>query len=274
MSLWNQKIKFAAVLDRALRRFALTTTPGWGTACCAAASSARTSPTCWRCSTYELRTRSPPSGHTTKDRVRIELLTAAGVADKPDSHDVVFIADGDTRGFLSRERVGAGRDRDPPRGRSRRRSMASYGFTVGQRRACTSTGRPRTAAPLRLSIEPASNTVTVGPPTGWSPRDHRDPPGVVGPQSPLSAPSTAASSSAPNQASGDEKFYRITTVVTIGAWPPVFLPELDLGLELLAGTEFAGVDLLPEVVGDYPVHRFSHYHPAVLPVSKACGALK
>ena len=30
------------------------------------------------------------------------------VADKPDSHDICFIADGDTQGFLAR-RLGAGR---------------------------------------------------------------------------------------------------------------------------------------------------------------------
>ena len=43
-----------------------------------------------------------PLGDTTKAQVRIEAAQRGlGVADKPDSHDVCFVADGDTRGFLT-----------------------------------------------------------------------------------------------------------------------------------------------------------------------------
>ncbi len=42
-----------------------------------------------------------PLGDTTKDQVRKEAAERGlAVADKPDSHDVCFIADGDTRAFL------------------------------------------------------------------------------------------------------------------------------------------------------------------------------
>ena len=86
------------------------------------------------------------------------------MADKPDSHDVCFIADGDTRKFLE-GRLGAapGRIVDAD-GRVVGRHDGSYGFTVGQRKGLgigtpTPDGRPRYV----LDIEPVSNTVTVGP---------------------------------------------------------------------------------------------------------------
>jgi len=86
------------------------------------------------------------------------------VADKPDSHDVCFIADGDTRKFLE-GRLGAapGRIVDTE-GQVVGGHGGSYGFTVGQRKGLrigtpTPDGRPRYV----LDIEPVSNTVTVGP---------------------------------------------------------------------------------------------------------------
>ena len=86
------------------------------------------------------------------------------MADKPDSHDVCFIADGDTRKFLE-GRLGAapGRIVDTE-GRVVGGHSGSYGFTVGQRKGLrigtpAPDGRPRYV----LDIEPVSNTVTVGP---------------------------------------------------------------------------------------------------------------
>ncbi len=86
------------------------------------------------------------------------------VAAKPDSHDVCFIPDGDTRGFL----VGAlgqapGRIVDTG-GTVVGSHDGAYGFTVGQRRGLrvgtpAADGRPRYV----LDIEPVSGTVTVGP---------------------------------------------------------------------------------------------------------------
>src|SRR3954471_9801380 len=44
-----------------------------------------------------------PLGDSTKEQVRAEAAgRGLAVADKPDSHDICFIADGDTRGFLQR----------------------------------------------------------------------------------------------------------------------------------------------------------------------------
>jgi tRNA-specific 2-thiouridylase len=106
-----------------------------------------------------------PLGDSTKEQVRAEAARRGlAVADKPDSHDICFIADGDTRGFLQ-HRLGAAPgeiiDHD---GQVVGRHEGSYGFTVGQRRGLgigspAPDGRPRYV----LDIEPVSRTVRVGP---------------------------------------------------------------------------------------------------------------
>ena len=84
------------------------------------------------------------------------------VATKPDSHDICFIPDGDTRGFLASAaghaaRPGCGRRHWNDRGRARRRVRLHHrpaprpGIAVGDQ-------RPRYV----LGIEPVSRTVTVG----------------------------------------------------------------------------------------------------------------
>jgi tRNA-specific 2-thiouridylase len=106
-----------------------------------------------------------PLGHSRKREVRAEAgRRGLAVADKPDSHDICFIADGDTAGFLRQrlgERHGNVVDRD---GSVLAEHDGAYGFTVGQRRGLrlgvpASDGRPR----FVLDIEPASRTITVGP---------------------------------------------------------------------------------------------------------------
>ena len=106
-----------------------------------------------------------PLGDTPKEQVRAEAARRGlAVADKPDSHDVCFIPDGDTAGFLSRqlgERPGAVVDSG---GNVLARHDGAYAFTVGQRRGLrlgvpASDGKPR----FVLDIEPVSGTVTVGP---------------------------------------------------------------------------------------------------------------
>ncbi|SDH77718.1 tRNA-specific 2-thiouridylase [Sinosporangium album] len=107
-----------------------------------------------------------PLGDSTKAQVRREAAERGlTVADKPDSHDVCFIADGDTRGFLA-GRLGAdeGPIVDALTGDVVGTHQGAYGFTVGQRKGLhidrpAQDGRPRYV----LSIEPVSNTVTVGP---------------------------------------------------------------------------------------------------------------
>ena len=106
-----------------------------------------------------------PLGDSTKEQVRAEAACRGlAVADKPDSHDICFIADGDTRGFLQR-RLGPAPgpivDHD---GQVVGSHQGSYGFTVGQRRGLridspAPDGRPRYV----LGIEPVSRTVRVGP---------------------------------------------------------------------------------------------------------------
>jgi len=114
----------------------------------------------------QLRASLFPLGDTPKPEVRAEAARRGlRVADKPDSHDICFIADGDTSGWL-RERLGPapGRLVDAGTGEVLGSHDGSYGFTVGQRRGLrigrpASDGRPRYV----LGIEPVSGTVTVGP---------------------------------------------------------------------------------------------------------------
>ena len=106
-----------------------------------------------------------PLGDSTKDQVRAEAARRGlAVADKPDSHDVCFIADGDTRGFLRRKLGSMPGQIVDTDGEAIGSHDGSYGFTVGQRRGLAigtpaSDGKPRYV----LDIEPASRTVKVGP---------------------------------------------------------------------------------------------------------------
>ena len=105
-----------------------------------------------------------PLGDSQKRDVRREAeRRGLAVARKPDSHDICFIPDGDTAGFL-RSRLGerAGRVVGES-GEQLGRHDGAYGYTVGQRRglgiqAPAADGRPRYV----LAIEPVDGTVTVG----------------------------------------------------------------------------------------------------------------
>jgi tRNA-specific 2-thiouridylase len=107
-----------------------------------------------------------PLGDSTKADVRAEAARRGlAVADKPDSHDICFIADGDTRRFLA-NRLGEepGDIVDAQTGAVVGAHAGAYAFTVGQRRGLSlgvpaPDGRPRYV----LSITPTTNTVTVGP---------------------------------------------------------------------------------------------------------------
>ncbi|MDQ2837517.1 MAG: tRNA 2-thiouridine(34) synthase MnmA [Actinomycetota bacterium] len=105
-----------------------------------------------------------PLGDSTKDQVRAEAAARAlSVADKPDSHDICFIADGDTQGFLA-ERLGE-RPGDivDAEGTVLGSHSGAFGFTVGQRRGLhLSTPAPSGQPRYVLSIQPKSNTVVVG----------------------------------------------------------------------------------------------------------------
>jgi tRNA-specific 2-thiouridylase len=107
-----------------------------------------------------------PLGDSTKAEVRAEASARGlAVAEKPDSHDICFIADGDTRGFLA-QRLGAtpGDVVEASTGAVVGSHAGAYAYTVGQRKGLNLSvpapdGRPRYV----LSITPTTNTVTVGP---------------------------------------------------------------------------------------------------------------
>jgi tRNA-specific 2-thiouridylase len=107
-----------------------------------------------------------PLGDSTKAQVREEAAARGlAVADKPDSHDICFIADGDTRRFLA-DRLGEapGDVVEATTGAVVGSHRGAYAYTVGQRKGLNlgvpaPDGRPRYV----LSITPTTNTVTVGP---------------------------------------------------------------------------------------------------------------
>jgi tRNA-specific 2-thiouridylase len=106
-----------------------------------------------------------PLGDSLKPDVRAEAeRRRLAVADKPDSHDICFIADGDTGGFLDRRlgtRPGTIADQT---GATVGRHDGTHHYTVGQRKGLrigtpAADGKPRYV----LDISPATNTITVGP---------------------------------------------------------------------------------------------------------------
>jgi len=107
-----------------------------------------------------------PLGATpSKDEVRQEAAARGFfVAQKPDSHDICFIPDGDTRGWLA-ERVGAqeGAVVDAA-GEVVGSHQGAHAFTVGQRKGLqlgypADDGKPRYV----LEVRPKTNEVVVGP---------------------------------------------------------------------------------------------------------------
>ena len=106
-----------------------------------------------------------PLGDTTKPDVRAEARERGFyVASKPDSYDICFIADGDTRGWLA-QRLGEqpGDIVDATSGDVVGSHSGSYGYTVGQRRGL---GLPRSSqdgdARYVVGVDAATNTVTIG----------------------------------------------------------------------------------------------------------------
>jgi tRNA-specific 2-thiouridylase len=167
----NEKIKFAAVLDRALAL-------GFDAVCTGhyaqvAGGALHRAADQGKDQSYVLAVLNRdqiahalfPLGDTPKAQVRQEAHgRGLLVADKPDSHDVCFIADGDTRGFLARRLGSAPGEILDADGTVLGHHEGAYGYTIGQRKGLHldrpgPDGRPRYV----LSIEPVANTVTVGP---------------------------------------------------------------------------------------------------------------
>jgi tRNA-specific 2-thiouridylase len=166
----NEKIKFTAVLDRALKLGFDGVVTGHHARLVDGVLSR--SADVDKDQSYVLAVLTPaqlaatvlPLGALTKSEVRaLARDRGLAVADKPDSHDICFIADGDTTGFL-RGRLGAQPGPIVEDGVVVGSHQGAYGYTVGQRRGLGLTvpaadGRPRYV----LSVEPVSRTVTVGP---------------------------------------------------------------------------------------------------------------
>ena len=170
----NERIKFSALLDKAVAL-------GFDAVCTGHYAQVRSGPDGpelhravdpAKDQSYVLAVLGPerlaqamfPLGDTPKDLVRLEAAERGlRVAAKPDSHDICFISDGDTQGWLARrlgERPGPVVDRS---GEVLGEHTGTYGFTVGQRRGLAigtpaADGKPRYV----LSIQPVTNTVVVG----------------------------------------------------------------------------------------------------------------
>lgn len=173
----NEKIKFAALLEKALDlgfdavctgHYASVVTDAEGNRELhrASAWAKDQSYVLGVLTTEQLAHAVFPLGATpSKAEVRAEAAARGlSVASKPDSHDICFIPDGDTRGWLA-ERVGAETgdilDRN---GAKLGTHKGAHAYTVGQRKGLnigfpSPDGRPR----FVLEVRPADNTVVVGP---------------------------------------------------------------------------------------------------------------
>jgi len=108
-----------------------------------------------------------PLGNSTKVEVRAEA-EARGilVAQKPDSHDICFIPDGDTAGWLSRQiETVPGDVIDAETGNKVGTHPGAQAFTVGQRRGLA-LGNPTGDGERRyvVDVDVKKNQVLVGPP--------------------------------------------------------------------------------------------------------------
>ncbi|MDQ1634129.1 MAG: tRNA-uridine 2-sulfurtransferase [Frankiaceae bacterium] len=170
----NERIKFAAVLDRALALgFDAVVTGHHARLDPGSPPVLRRSVDAGKDQSYVLGTLRPeqlehamfPLGGITKAQVRREAAERGlAVADKADSTDICFIASGDTSGWLH-DRLGSqpGPVVDVD-GAVVGQHDGAYAFTVGQRKGLAldrpaADGRPRYV----LGISPVDNTVTVGP---------------------------------------------------------------------------------------------------------------
>lgn len=171
----NEKIKFSAVLDKALALGFDGVATGHYARVVAVEGSAElhrgVDPS--KDQSYVLAVMAPstldhsffPLGGDTKDVIRQEaadrgLLTAK----KPDSHDICFIPHGDTAGYLTRT-LGEhpGEIRDSASGAVLGTHQGTFTVTIGQRRGLGLTipaedGRPRYV----VDIDPSTGTVTLG----------------------------------------------------------------------------------------------------------------
>ncbi|WP_345802771.1 tRNA 2-thiouridine(34) synthase MnmA [Microbacterium sp. AZCO] len=172
----NEKIKFAALLERALElgfdavctgHYATLVEGADGLELHRASDGAKDQSYVLGVLTAEqlAHTYFPLGSTPSKALVRAEAAERGlTVAQKPDSHDICFIPDGDTRGWLA-EKVGtASGDIVDRSGAVVGSHEGAHAYTVGQRRGLSlgipaPDGKPR----FVLEVRPVSNTVVVGP---------------------------------------------------------------------------------------------------------------
>ena len=170
----NEKIKFAALLDKALALGFDGVATGHYAQIVESASGARElhravdmakdqSYVLGVLNADQLARSFFPLGDTVKPQIRQEAAALGFyVAAKPDSHDICFIPDGDTRKWLTDrlgEQPGDIVDVD---GTTVGQHGGAYAFTVGQRRGLR-LGQPAAGGEPRyvVEVQPATNTVVV-----------------------------------------------------------------------------------------------------------------
>ena len=172
----NEKIKFAALCDRALAlgfdgvvtgHYARLTSSGDGRfELHRGVDMAKDQSYVLGVLTQEqLRHSHFPLGDSLKEEVRAEARgRGIRVADKPDSYDICFIPEGDTADYLH-DKLGyhPGEIRDEE-GAVVGHHQGSFAYTIGQRKGLhlgtpAPDGRPRYV----LRLDPSANTVIVGP---------------------------------------------------------------------------------------------------------------
>ena len=171
----NEKIKFAALLDKALAlgfdavatgHYAQVVEGAHGRELHRAVDAAKDQSYVLGVLDADQLARSFfPLGDTTKPQIREEAAERGfSVAKKPDSHDICFIADGDTRGWMTR-RLGEqpGEIVDETSGEVVGAHRGAYGFTVGQRRGLGLDRSSLDGSPRFVTrVDAGSNRVFIG----------------------------------------------------------------------------------------------------------------
>jgi tRNA-specific 2-thiouridylase len=109
----------------------------------------------------------PLGGTASKSEVRAEAAARLlGVSNKPDSYDICFVADGDTKGFLERALGENPGDIVDETGEVVGAHAGAYAFTVGQRKGLRLPRPAADGAPRYVTgVDTERNVVTVGPET-------------------------------------------------------------------------------------------------------------